>query len=99
MSSRSFENILADAASRFQRLPDWHLHLAGFQRICRRWGSPQIDLFATLKSAQLHRYSECVRVSSSSVTSAQQDEDFDGGFHPDHPLLEVSEMVSGPPGH
>ena len=50
------ENILADAASRFQSLPDWHLLPSVFHLICLRWGMPQIDLFATEDSTQLIRF-------------------------------------------
>ena len=52
----SEENLLADAASRFQSLPDWHLNPSVFNMICRRWGSPVIDLFATDLSSQLPRF-------------------------------------------
>ena len=50
------ENILADAASRFQSLPDWHLLPSVFNLICQRWGLPEIDLFATESSTQLTRF-------------------------------------------
>ena len=50
------ENLLADAASRFQSLPDWHLLPSIFSLICRRWGTPEIDLFATESSTQLTRF-------------------------------------------
>ena len=49
----SEENLLADAASRFQQLPDWHLHPTVFKLLVNRWGRPEVDLFATAKSAQL----------------------------------------------
>ena len=52
----SEENLLADAASRFQVLPDWHLHSNLFQQFVRRWGLPEIDLFATHLSAHLDRF-------------------------------------------
>lgn len=52
----SAENLLADAASRFQDLPDWHLHPDLFQRLVRLWGLPEIDLFATQQSTQLDRF-------------------------------------------
>ena len=50
------ENLVADAASRFQSLPDWHLLPLVFDRICRRWGLPEVDLFATEHSTQLTRF-------------------------------------------
>jgi hypothetical protein len=46
------ENILADAASRFQEIPDWHLHSFVFQAIAARWGLPMIVLFASNASKQ-----------------------------------------------
>jgi hypothetical protein len=46
------ENILADAASRFQEIPDWHLHPNVFQVIMARWGLPVINLFASNASKQ-----------------------------------------------
>jgi hypothetical protein len=63
MSVRSFpvyipteENILADAASRFQEIPDWSLHPNVFQAITARWGFPMIDLFASNASKQTKRF-------------------------------------------
>ena len=50
------ENLHADAASRFQSLPDWHLPMETFRRICRRLGHPDIDLFASAASTQLPRF-------------------------------------------
>ena len=52
----SEENLLADRASRFETLPDWHLHPSVFQLIVGRWGLPVIDLFATESSAQVRRF-------------------------------------------
>jgi hypothetical protein len=46
------ENILADAASRFQEIPDWHLHPFVFRAITTRWGLPKINLFASNASKQ-----------------------------------------------
>jgi hypothetical protein len=46
------ENILADAASRFQEIPDWQLHPLVFRAISARWGPPTIDLFASRASKQ-----------------------------------------------
>jgi hypothetical protein len=45
----SEENLQADAASRFQLVPDWHLDPLIFQMISSLWGPPQIDLFASLQ--------------------------------------------------
>ena len=50
------ENLIADAASRFQSIPDWHLLPSVFNKICRRWGLPEVDLFATEHSTQLTRF-------------------------------------------
>ena len=52
----SAENLLADAASRFQSLPDWHLRPDVFQRLVDLWGLPRIDLFASQASAQTQRF-------------------------------------------
>jgi hypothetical protein len=52
----SEENLQADAASRFQLVPDWHLDPQVFLRISSLWGTPQIDLFALRQSAQTVRF-------------------------------------------
>jgi hypothetical protein len=52
----SEENVQADAASRFQLVPDWHLDPYVFQLISSLWGPPQIDLFASRQSAQMMRF-------------------------------------------
>jgi hypothetical protein len=52
----SEENLQADAASRFQLVPDWHLDPLIFRMISSLWGLPQIDLFASLQSAQTTRF-------------------------------------------
>jgi hypothetical protein len=41
------ENILADAASRFQEIQDWRIYPNVFQAITARWGLPVINLFAS----------------------------------------------------
>ena len=48
--------MLADAASRFSTLPDWHLPPATFRLIVSRWGLPEVDLFASAESAQVRRF-------------------------------------------
>jgi hypothetical protein len=50
------ENILEDAASCFQEIPDWHLHLFVSRAIAARWGLPMIDLFASYASEQTQRF-------------------------------------------
>jgi hypothetical protein len=52
----SEENLQADAASRFQVVPDWHLNPRVFQQISSLWNPPQIDLFVSLQSAQTTRF-------------------------------------------
>jgi hypothetical protein len=52
----SEENLQADAASRFQLVPDWHLDSQVFRLMASLWGHPQIDLFASLQSAQTLRF-------------------------------------------
>jgi hypothetical protein len=50
------ENILADAASRFQEILDWRLHPNVFQAIAARWGLPVIDLFTSNASKLTKRF-------------------------------------------
>ena len=52
----SEQNLLAGSVSRFRDLPDLHLLPAVFQRMCNRWGIPEIDLFASIDSHQLPRF-------------------------------------------
>jgi hypothetical protein len=52
----SEENLQADAASRFQLVPDWHLDPRVFWRISSLWGPPQINLFASRQSAQMTQF-------------------------------------------
>jgi hypothetical protein len=52
----SEENLQANAASRFQLVPDWHLDVDVFHQISTLWGTPQIDLFASRRSAQTARF-------------------------------------------
>ena len=52
----SEENFLADAASRFQELPDWSLPEEAFRLIVQRWGLPEINLFASPASTQVPRF-------------------------------------------
>jgi hypothetical protein len=52
----SEENIQADAASRFQSIPDWHLSSRVFLQISALRGLPQIDLFASRHSVQTSRF-------------------------------------------
>jgi hypothetical protein len=46
------ENILADIASRFQKIPDWQFHSSVFRAISAKWGLPTTDLFASNASKQ-----------------------------------------------
>jgi hypothetical protein len=52
----SEENMQADAALKFQLLPDWHLAPRIFLQMSTLWGPPQIDLFASRQSAQMQRF-------------------------------------------
>jgi hypothetical protein len=52
----SEENLQADAASRFQLVPDWHFNPLVFRMISSLWVPPQIDLFASLELAQTTRF-------------------------------------------
>jgi hypothetical protein len=48
--------VQADAASRFQLVPDWLLAPRIFLQMSTLWGPPQIDLFASRQSAQMQRF-------------------------------------------
>jgi hypothetical protein len=48
--------VQADAASRFQLVPYWHLAPRIFLQMLTLWGPPQIDLFASRQSAQTQRF-------------------------------------------
>jgi hypothetical protein len=50
------ENILADAASRFQEISGWQLHPSVFRAILARWGAPTIDLFTSRASKQIQHF-------------------------------------------
>jgi hypothetical protein len=52
----SEENVQADAASRFQSIPDWHFAPRVFHQILALRGPPQIDIFASRQSAQTSRF-------------------------------------------
>lgn len=43
------KNVVADALSRTHQSlqTEWTLHRPTFQRLCRTWGTPEIDIFAT----------------------------------------------------
>jgi hypothetical protein len=49
-------NTLADAQSRDQKEEEWFLLPSVVQRIFRKWGTPEVDLFASHRSAQLPAY-------------------------------------------
>jgi hypothetical protein len=48
--------VQADAASRFQLVPDWHLAPTVFHEILSLLGPPQINLFVSRQSAQTLRF-------------------------------------------
>jgi hypothetical protein len=50
------ENIQADAASRFQSIPNWHLSPKVFDLISSVRVLPLIDLFVSRRSAQTRRF-------------------------------------------
>ena len=52
----SEQNLHADFASRFRDLPDLHLLPSVFRKMCSKWGTPEIDLFASPASRQLPRF-------------------------------------------
>ncbi|KAG0721144.1 hypothetical protein GWK47_006512 [Chionoecetes opilio] len=51
------ENVWADALSRFRGSSvEWQLRPERFAALCRRWGTPEVDLFASRRSAQLQAF-------------------------------------------
>jgi hypothetical protein len=52
----SEENIQADAVSRFQFIPDWHLAPRVFHQILCLRGPPLIDLFTSRRSTQTRQF-------------------------------------------
>lgn len=49
-------NIIADRLSRKKPPAEWHLLPQATQKVFRKWGRPQIDLFATWESAVVENY-------------------------------------------
>uniref|UniRef100_A0A8D8SW92 Polyprotein P3 n=1 Tax=Cacopsylla melanoneura TaxID=428564 RepID=A0A8D8SW92_9HEMI len=49
-------NTLADRLSRQSSLPDWHLKPSITSKIFQRWGTPEIDLFASSRSKVTPNY-------------------------------------------
>jgi hypothetical protein len=71
------ENILADAASWFKKIPDWQLHPFVFLAIAARWGLPMINIFARNFSEQTqHFYSWDASVNPEGVDALSQRWDF-----------------------
>jgi hypothetical protein len=69
----SEENLQADAASRFQLVPDWHLNTRVFRQFSSLWGPPQIDLFASLQSTQTTRFMSWRAVDSPEAINVRWD--------------------------
>lgn len=49
-------NGIANRLSRKKTLPEWHLFPEATNQIFKRWGMPDIDLFASAESAVVERY-------------------------------------------
>lgn len=49
-------NLSADSLSRLKELPEWSLSLKICQRIFNLWGKPEVDLFASARSAVVPLY-------------------------------------------
>ncbi|XP_074112632.1 uncharacterized protein LOC141536193 [Cotesia typhae] len=49
-------NGIADRLSRKRTLPEWHLLPEATETVFKTWGTPEIDLFASAKSAVVKRY-------------------------------------------
>jgi hypothetical protein len=83
----SEENLQADAALRFQSIPDWHLSLEVFHQISALRGLPLIDLFASRHSTQMIRFFSW-NAADSPEDALSQKWDFDLAFlFPPLPLL------------
>ena len=52
----TWANTRADALSRVVDREDYQLHPALFQELCQRWGTPDVDMFATALNAQVPRF-------------------------------------------
>nr|CAI5866710.1 unnamed protein product [Callosobruchus analis] len=63
-------NTVADHLSRRKQLPDWHLSEKVQDVICRKWGRPDIDLFATARSAVTTRFVTQFRCSEAEFVNA-----------------------------
>ena len=53
---RSHLNVLADRLSRLRDHDDWKLNPRIFQEAATRWGTPEVDRFATANNAQCRRF-------------------------------------------
>ena len=50
-------NVIADTASRkFADAMEWKLDIYIFQELCKQWGTPEVDLFASYLNKQLSHY-------------------------------------------
>ena len=66
-------NVVADSLSRRRPQPsEWSLSVGKFESLCRRWGRPEVDLFATRDNAKTSvfvsplptdKYSDCLTLS------------------------------------
>jgi hypothetical protein len=101
------ENVQADAASRFQLVPDWHLDPRVFQQISSLWGPPQINLFASLQSAQTKRFMSWragfraglpLSFHSSPQEGREEAGVVEGGVSPRHSILGSPDLVRQSPG-
>ena len=68
-------NVLADQGSRSGPIQsEWSLDPVTFWKICRHWGTPQVDLFATRENNQLDVYvSPCPNKTALSMDALSQD--------------------------
>ena len=53
---QSHLNVLADKLSRLRDHDDWKLNPKIFQEAATRWGTPEVDRFATANNAQCRRF-------------------------------------------
>jgi hypothetical protein len=82
------ENIQADAASRFQSIPDWHLSPKVFDLISSVRGLPLINLFASRRSAQTRFFAWNAADRPEAIDAISQRWDFNLAYHfPPIPIL------------
>lgn len=86
-------NCIADHLSRGRRLPEWHLLLVATEQLFNRWGTPDVDLFASAETAVVKDYvlldsRDCLALYSNAF-SRQWDFQLGWVFPPPNLMLKV----------